>query len=56
MDEDDVDKAPTNRGIELCGAKTTDLWSVRGCLEKVSAVQAGRPCLADGKRKLTIIP
>ena len=30
MDEDDVDKSPTDGGIDLCEAETTDLWSGRG--------------------------
>lgn len=36
VDEDDVDKPPADGSIDLCEAKTTDLWSDRGCLEKVS--------------------
>ena len=36
VNEDDVDKTPTDGGIDLCEAETTDLWSGRGCLKKVS--------------------
>ena len=36
MNEDDVDKSPTDGGKDLGEAETTDLWSARGCLEKVN--------------------
>ena len=34
VDEDDIDKTPTDGSIDLCEAETTDLWSDRGCLER----------------------
>lgn len=48
MDEDNIDKSPTDGGIDLCEAETTDLWSARGCLKKVSTSGEG-PIL--GRRK-----
>lgn len=41
MDEDNVDKSPAGGGIHLCEAVTTDLWSARGCLEKISTSGEG---------------
>ena len=35
VDEDDVDESTTDGCIDLCETITTDLWSVRGCLERV---------------------
>ena len=54
MDEDDVDESPADGRKDLCEAITTDLWSARGCLEKVSLSWKGHST-ADGWRKLTII-
>ena len=54
MNEDDVDKPPADGGIDLGEAETTDLWSGRGCLEKISTSWEFQ-YLADGKRELTII-
>lgn len=39
MDEDDVDKTTTDGSIDLCEAKTTDLWSGRGCLEQNKSLE-----------------
>ena len=41
VDEDDIDKSATDGGIDLCEAEPTDLWSARGCLEKVSTSGKG---------------
>ena len=42
VNEDDVDQSPTDGGIDLCEAETTDLWNARGCLAKVSTRGEGR--------------
>lgn len=50
VDEDDVDKTPTDGSIDLREAETTDLWSYRGSLgerrslegENVGEVSDGR--------------
>lgn len=36
MNEDDINEAPAGGSIDLCEAETTDIWSARSCLEKVS--------------------
>lgn len=54
VDEDDVDKSTTDGCIDLCEAITTDLWSARGCLEKVSSSYRVH-YTAEGWRELTII-
>ena len=54
MDEDDVDQSTPDGCIDLCEAITTNLWSVRGCLGKVSPSWEVY-CTADGWRELTII-
>ena len=53
VDKDDVDESPADGGIDLCEAVTTDLWSSRGCLEKVSTCGEGRIL---GKRESGNLP
>ena len=54
VDEDDVDEAPTDGGIDLSEAITPHLWSAGGSLEKVSI--SGKPKVrhvSDGKKAET---
>ena len=56
VDEDDVDKTPTDRGIDLGEAETTDLRSGRGCLESGKLVRVERLNIwQTEKRQLTIM-
>lgn len=55
VDKDDVDQSPADGSINLCEAVTTDLWSSRSCLEKVSTGGEGSHTWQAGKRKLTIM-
>ena len=36
VDENDIDKSATDRGIDLCEAVAPDLGGARGCLETIS--------------------